>query len=147
MTRATPLILASGSSVRAELLRRAGLVFQVLPGRIDEEAIRNSHVSEGGSPRDLADLLAELKAEKVSDRHPGALIIGADQVLECDGCIYGKAESREEAAEHLRALSGQTHRLWSAAVVCRDGKPLWRWKYSWGEMPAPCSQQNRFVES
>lgn len=126
MNMSAPLILASGSTIRADLLRRAGLAFQVLPGRVDEEAVRASHLSEGGSPRDLADLLAELKAQKTSDKHPGALVIGADQVLECDGRIYGKAETRDEAAEHLRALSGQTHRLLSAAVVCRDGKPLWR---------------------
>lgn len=126
MTRATPLILASGSSVRADLLRRAGLTFEVIPGRLDEAAVRDSHRSEGGSARDLADLLAELKARKISDKHPGTLVIGADQVLECDGRIFAKAETRDEATEHLRALSGRTHRLLSAAVVCRDGAPLWR---------------------
>ena len=121
-----PLILASGSKVRAELLRRAGLDFQTIPGRIDEDAVRAGHLADGGSPRDLADLLSELKARKVSDKHSGALVIGADQILECDGRVYGKAETRAEAAEHLRTLSGRMHRLLSAAVVCRDGVPLWR---------------------
>ena len=120
------MILASGSAIRAELLRRAGLDFSVVPGRIDEDAVRQSHLAAGGTARDLADLLAELKAQKVSDKHPGTLVIGADQVLECEGRIFAKAESRAEAAEHLRALSAHPHRLMSAAVVCRDGAPLWR---------------------
>ena len=120
------IILASASEIRADLLRRARLDFEVAPGRIDEQAVRESHQAEGGTPRDLADLLAELKALKVSDRHPGALVIGADQILECEGRIFGKPESRSEGAEQLRFLSNRTHRLLSAAVVCQDGRPLWR---------------------
>jgi septum formation protein len=122
----TKIILASASEIRADLLRRAGLDFDVIPGRIDEQAVRESHMAEGGAPRDLADLLAEMKAQKVSDRHPGALVIGADQILECEGRIFGKPETRTEGAEHLRLLSNRTHRLLSAAVVCQDGRPLWR---------------------
>ncbi len=122
----TKIILASASEIRADLLRRAGLDFDVMPGRIDEQAVRQSHMAEGGTPHDLADLLAEMKALKVSDRNPGALVIGADQILECDGRIFGKPESRAEGAEHLRLLSNRGHRLLSAAVVCQDGRPLWR---------------------
>ncbi|MCX8508427.1 MAG: Maf family protein, partial [Rhodobacteraceae bacterium] len=88
-----PILLASASTIRAELLRRAGLTFEVIPGRIDEEAVRESQQAEGGSPRDLADLLAELKACKISDKHPGKLVIGADQILECEGRIFAKPES------------------------------------------------------
>lgn len=120
------IILASASEVRADLLRRALLDFDVVPGRIDEQAVRESHQAEGGAPRDLADLLAEMKALKVSDKHPGALVIGADQILECEGRIFAKPESRAEGAEQLRFLSNRTHRLLSAAVVCQDGRPLWR---------------------
>lgn len=122
----TPIILASGSETRSRMLRNAGLPFEVVPGRVDEEAVRLSHLAEGGPPRDLADLLAEMKALKVSDRHREALVIGADQVLECDGRIFAKAESRAEAAEHLAFLSGREHRLLAAAVVCHEGRPLWR---------------------
>lgn len=120
------IILASASEIRADLLRRAGLEFDVIPGRIDEQAVRESHLAEGGAPRDLADLLAEMKALKVSDRHPGALVIGADQILECEGRIFGKPANRAEGAEHLRFLSNRTHQLLSAAVVCQNGRPLWR---------------------
>ncbi len=126
MTTGPQIILASGSAIRADLLRRAGMAFRVQPGRIDEDAVRQSHLAAGGNARDLADLLAELKALKISGNNPGALVIGADQVLDCDGRIFTKAETREEAADHLHALSGRTHRLLSAAVVCRDGVPIWR---------------------
>ena len=122
----TPLILGSASTVRARLLSNAGLSFLVLPAHIDEDAVRQSHQANGGSPRDLADLLAELKATKLSSKQPDAIVIGADQVLECDGRLLAKPESREMAAEHLSYLSGRTHRLHSAAVVCQNGRPLWR---------------------
>lgn len=120
------IILASASGIRADMLRRAGLSFQVIPGRVDEQAVRQSHLSEGGTPRDLADLLAEMKALKVSDKHPDALVIGADQILDCEGRILGKPESLAEGAEQLRFLSNRRHRLLSAAVVCQDGLPVWR---------------------
>ncbi|WP_284165258.1 Maf family protein [Frigidibacter sp. SD6-1] len=120
------LILASASDIRARLLRDAGLAFEILPGRIDEEAVRQSLIAEGGKARDLADLLAELKATKISDRRPEARIIGADQVLECDGRIFAKAECIEEARAQLSFLSGKEHRLFSAAVVVEGGKPVWR---------------------
>ena len=120
------LILASQSTVRATLLRNAGLVVETRPARIDEETIRLSLEAEGARPRDVADALAEMKAAKVSSANPGALVLGADQVLELKGRIFAKPETPDEAMDHLRALSGQTHRLLSALVALRDGSPLWR---------------------
>lgn len=122
----TPLILASASDIRAQMLRNAGLTFTVQPGRVDEDTIRQSHHAEGGNARDLADLLAEMKALKISDRAPQALVIGADQVLDCDGRIFSKPQTAEEAREHLAFLSARTHHLLSAAVVAHEGRPLWR---------------------
>lgn len=121
-----PLILASASEIRARLLANAGLQVALHPARIDEDAIKAAILAEGGHPRDLADALAEMKALKISDRFPQALVIGADQVLEVRGQIFSKPASPQEAAEHLAALSGQTHRLLSAVVVCHEGRPLWR---------------------
>ncbi|MEZ5888197.1 MAG: Maf family protein [Paracoccaceae bacterium] len=121
-----PLILASASDIRARLLENAGLVFDVLPGRIDEEAVRRSLLAEGGKARDLADLLAELKAAKIADRWPDARVIGADQVLECEGRIFAKAETIDEARAQLAFLSGKEHRLFSAAVVVEQARPVWR---------------------
>lgn len=124
--RQTPLILASSSEIRAALLRNAGLKITTAPARIDEEMIRQALQAEAATPRDVADALAEMKARKVSERNPGALVLGCDQVLDCDGQILAKSDTAETARAQLQALSGKTHRLLSAAVVCRDGEPIWR---------------------
>lgn len=121
-----PVILASASEIRATLLRNAGLGVQIAPARIDEEMIRAGLEAEDATPHDIADTLAELKAAKVSAKNPGALVLGADQLLELKGRIFSKPETPEEARAQLRALSGKTHRLLSALVVVRDGQPLWR---------------------
>ena len=120
------LILASTSEIRAQLLRNAGLSFEIRPARIDEEMIRQSLQPEAASPRDVADALAEMKAQKVSLKAPEAMVLGADQVLALKGEIFSKPESPEEAEDQLKRLSGQIHRLLSALVVYQDGKPLWR---------------------
>ncbi|RWR07011.1 Maf family protein [Paenirhodobacter populi] len=120
------ILLASSSEIRAKLLRDAGLSLRAEPARIDEEMIRDALLAEGANPRDVADTLAEMKAAKVSARNPGVMTLGADQVLELKGRIFSKPETPEQAVEHLHALSGRTHRLLSAAVVFRDGTPIWR---------------------
>ncbi len=120
------IVLASRSEVRATLLRNAGLSVRIEPARIDEEMIRAALQAEDATPRDIADALAEMKAAKVSARYPAAMTLGADQVLELKGWIFAKPETPEQAADHLRALAGRTHRLLSAAVVFRDGAPIWR---------------------
>ncbi|WP_376876075.1 Maf family protein [Albirhodobacter sp. R86504] len=120
------LILASASEIRAQLLRNAGLQTDVRPARIDEDMIRLSLEAEGASPRDVADALAEMKAQKISLKNPADLVIGADQVLALKGKIFSKPIDKPQACEQLKALSGQIHRLLSAVVVYQDGKPLWR---------------------
>lgn len=122
----TPLILASTSASRAAMLRAAGLTFDARPARVDEDAIRAALTAEGASPRDLADALAETKARKVSQRAPGALVLGADQILELKGEVFTKPDSPRDAIDQISRLAGQTHRLLSAAVVVKDGEPLWR---------------------
>ncbi|MDI3337805.1 nucleoside triphosphate pyrophosphatase [Defluviimonas aestuarii] len=128
MTLPTPrrLILASGSEVRAQLLLNAGLGVEVIPARIDEEAIRAALVAEDASPRDLADTLAEMKARKISDKQPDALVLGCDQILECRREVFAKPAHPDDAHDQLRRLRGQTHRLLSAAVIVEGGKPIWR---------------------
>jgi len=123
---AVPLILASCSDIRATLLRQAGLQFTVEPARVDESALRDALEAEGAPPRDIADALAALKAQKVGSKHPDAWTIGCDQVLEYEGQILSKPHSPQEALTQLQRLSGSTHRLLSAAVVYGDGAPLWR---------------------
>lgn len=123
---ANPLILASGSRIRLDLLRNAGLEVEALPARVDEDAMRLGLMAENAPPRDIADALAEMKAAKISAKAPGSLVLGCDQVLEHRGDILTKPESVEQAREHLARLRADRHALLSAAVVYRDGAPLWR---------------------
>ncbi|MGR3363028.1 MAG: Maf family protein [Maritimibacter harenae] len=122
----TPLILASGSEIRATLLANAGLEFEVMPARVDESAIRAGLEAENAAPRDVADTLAEYKARKVGGKRPDALVLGCDQVAALKGEILTKPGSPDEARAQLARLSGQTHQLLSAAVIYHDGEPIWR---------------------
>jgi len=121
-----PIILASGSPIRAQLLTQAGLDFEVLRPRVDEEMLRDAMLSEGASPRDLADALAEMKALRISEKRPEALVIGCDQVLDIEGKVLSKPQSRDIARAQLLQLRGKRHSLLSAVVICEAGKPIWR---------------------
>jgi septum formation protein len=123
---AQPLILASGSSIRADLLKQAGLEFEVMRPRVDEEMVREALLSEGATPRDLADALAEMKSLRISEKRPESLVIGCDQVLDLGGKVLSKPESREAARAQLMDLRGKRHSLLSAVVICEGGKPIWR---------------------
>ncbi len=121
------LVLASGSASRAAMLTAAGVVHEVIRPQVDEDAAKAAHLARGTPPRDLADALAELKAAKVSARRPGALVLGCDStVATAAGGPIDKAATREESQAQLSVLRGTTHELWSAAVLCRDGRPIWR---------------------
>ena len=120
------IILASGSAIRADLLRQADVAFTVQIARIDEGAVRASLQADNASPRDIADTLAELKAQKIASKHPDALVIGCDQILAFDQEILTKPDTKAQAVDQLRALRGRKHQLMSAAVIYGEGKPLWR---------------------
>lgn len=121
-----PLILASGSQTRFEMLQNAGVEVEVIKPRVDEEMMRDSMLAEGAPPRDIADQLAEMKARRVSEKTPGRLVLGCDQVLDRKGVLFSKARSIEEARTQLIELRGKRHTLMSAAVLYEDGKPIWR---------------------
>lgn len=121
-----PIILASGSEIRATLLRNAGVEFEVIVPRVDESMVRDALVSEGATARDIADALAELKAQKVSSKYPDALVIACDQVLSFDKSLMSKPASPEDARRQLKQLRGNRHELLSAVVICEGGKPIWR---------------------
>jgi len=121
----TPVTLASKSAARQAILRNAGVDFEAVVAGVDEDATKAGLLAEGGSPREIADALAELKAVKVSGKRPG-LVIGADQTLDFAGRLIDKVESLDQARALLLELRGQTHKLHSAVVVARDGKPIWR---------------------
>lgn len=120
------IVLASRSTIRAQLLRQAGIYFEVAHPRVDETAVKSALLGEGASPRDIADTLAELKARKISSKHPGSLVLGCDQVLDFQGQLLSKPQNTEHAVEQLSAMRGKRHMLLSAAVICRDGEPIWR---------------------
>lgn len=120
-----PLILASGSKIRAQLLENAGLTFTVKTSGVDEDSLKESMRAEGMSPRDQAIILAELKAVRVSTNTPG-LVIGADQMMSLDGEGFDKPANRDEAFQRLKTFSGKAHHLESAIVIAQNGRPIWR---------------------
>lgn len=120
------LVLASASPARAALLQGAGVEIEIKPARVDEEEIKSSLRAEGASPRDQADILAEMKAVAVSRALPGRLVLGADQILSFKGGALDKPRDLAEARTQLAALRGQRHELQSAAVIALDGEPIWR---------------------
>ena len=120
------LILASTSEVRASLLRNAGVIAEVVPARIDEDAVKQSMVAELAKPRDIADALAEAKARKVASKGNSGLVLGCDQVLDFEGAIISKCGSKEEAIALLRRMRGKRHNLLSAAVLYDELEPVWR---------------------
>ncbi|MGB3246888.1 MAG: Maf family protein [Sulfitobacter sp.] len=121
-----PFILASGSSIRTQLLSQAQIPHSVIKAQIDEDMIKKALLAEGAPPRDIADTLAEMKARKVSEKHPEALVLGCDQVLEHRGALLSKPQDQADAVRQLHLLRNDRHSLLSAAVLYEGGKPLWR---------------------
>ena len=120
------VILASGSATRKAMLRDAGVSFTIDVASIDETSVLESLQAEQAKPRDAADILAEMKAVKVSLKHQGALVIGADQILSLGPKFFEKPNDMASARRQLLELRGQSHILSSAAVVARDGAAIWR---------------------
>lgn len=118
----TRLILASTSAARRAMLRQAGLDFAAIPSGVDEATLKQGFT---GTPEELALALAEAKARAVSAAHPQALVLGADQLLVCEGAVFDKPADLAEAALHLRRLSGRAHQLVTAACVVRGEEIIW----------------------
>lgn len=121
----TSIILASGSAIRKQILKDAGIDFKVITKPVDEGSIKVAMLAEGSRIRDIADALAEVKALKVSRVEPG-LVIGADQIMEMDGELFDKPENLAAAKERLLFMRGKTHTLIGAVVICENGRPVWR---------------------
>jgi len=124
-----PIILASKSKIRAQLLQNAGLEIEIIPADVDEAEMKrvlsSQSVQTGGS--DLAEMLAQAKALDVSRNNPGRLVIGADQTLQCGDVLFDKAWNMEDARAKLLALRCNTHALFSAVACARDGNIIWRY--------------------
>ena len=118
------LLLASRSATRRQMLDAAGVPFEPVDAALDEEAAKAGLEAAGFEARDLAEMLAEMKAKSVAAEE--ALVLGADQVLELDdGTMLSKPGSREEALAQLRRLSGRTHQLHSSGVIAERGERVW----------------------
>jgi septum formation protein len=117
-----PLVLASGSAIRRQLLENAGLPVVVSPARIDERALEAAH--PGAAAREVAAALAAAKALDVAGRHPDHLVLGADQTLALDGRAFHKPVDRDAARAQIMALQGRTHELISAFALARGGALL-----------------------
>lgn len=119
------VILASASTSRARLLRNAGLDFTNLPAAVDEDEVKHAMRGAMAPPSDTAVALAELKASRISRNYPAAFVIGADQILECNGVWFDKPPDTDHARAHLLSLKGKTHHLSNAVCVAKGGTVLW----------------------
>jgi septum formation protein len=122
---APEVVLASASASRRRMLTHAGIPHRAEAAQVDESEIKLALQRERATPGEIAETLAELKAQRLSPRYAGALVIGADQILECNGVMFDKPADLDQAAGHLTALSGRRHSLISSVCVVRDQTRLW----------------------
>ena len=121
------IILASKSKVREEILKKNGIQCEVFPSNIDEEPVKESLLNEGASPEIISKNLAELKANKVSQKNYDILVLGADSVIDLDGELISKPENRIEAFNILKKLNGKKHSLISSVCISRNGSMTWNY--------------------
>ena len=120
------LILASKSKVRKEILDNNGIISSVEPSNLDEDVVKESLLKEKASPELISISLAELKANKVSQKKNDVLVLGADSVIDLDGELISKPENREEAMKILRKLNGKSHNLISSVCISKNGSMIWK---------------------
>ena len=119
------IILASKSGVRKKILNENGISCEVVPANIDEDQIKESLLKEKALPEIISKNLAELKANKVSEKKPDKLVLGADSVIDINGALISKPTKREEAFDILQKLNGQKHQLISSVCISKNGSMIW----------------------
>ena len=122
----TKLILASKSKVRKEILDNNNIISSVEPSNLDEDVVKESLLKEKASPELISISLAELKANKVSQKKNDVLVLGADSVIDLDGELISKPENREGAMKILRKLNGKSHNLISSVCISKNGSMIWK---------------------
>ena len=121
------IILASKSGVRKEILNKNSINCEVIPANIDEELIKESLLKEKETPRTISKNLAELKANKISEKRTNKIVLGADSVIDLNGEIISKPKNREEALAILKKLNGQKHQLISSVCISKNGAMIWNY--------------------
>ena len=121
------IILASKSKVRKEILDKNNIDVRVEPSNVDEDVIKNNLIKEKASPEIISKNLAELKANKISSKKNNSLVLGADSVIDLEGELISKPESREEAMKILKKLNGKKHNLISSVCISKDGTMIWNY--------------------
>ena len=121
------IILASNSKVRKEILDKHKILCEVKPSNVDEDVVKRSLISESASPEIISKNLAELKANKVSLNQKDLMVLGADSVIDLNGELISKPESREEALIILKKLNGKKHNLISSVCISKNGSMIWNY--------------------
>ena len=121
------IILASKSKVRKTILEKNNIKCLVKPSNVDEDPLKESLIKEGASPEIISKNLAELKANKVSQKIEQNLVLGADSVIDLDGELISKPENREEAFTILKKLNGKQHHLISSVCISKNGSMIWNY--------------------
>ena len=119
------IILASKSEIRKKILENNGIKCEVIPAEINEDQIKESHLKKNATPELISKNLAELKANKISEKKHGELVLGADSVIDLNGELVSKPTNREEAFKILRKLNGQKHQLISSVCISKNGSMIW----------------------
>ena len=121
------IILASQSKVRKKILEQHGINCEVQPSYIDEDAVKESLNKQKVSPEIVSKNLAELKSNKISQKFPASFVIGADSVIDLEGQVISKPESREDALNILKNLNGKIHHLISSVCISKNGGMIWNY--------------------
>ena len=121
------VILASKSKVRKEILEKHGISVKVEPSNVDEDIVKKSLLKENATPEIISKNLAELKANKISEKYNDNLVLGADSVIDLNGELISKPETRGEALNILKKLNGNKHYLISSVCISKDGSMIWNY--------------------
>ena len=121
------IILASKSGVRKQILDQNNIFCEVMPANVDEDSVKESMIKVKATPKIISKNLAELKANKVSQKKPEEIVLGADSVIDLDGELISKPTNREEAINILKKLNGKKHKLISSVCISKNGSMIWNY--------------------
>ena len=121
------IILASSSGVRKKILNQNGINCKIVPNNVDEEIVKESLLKEKATPEIISKNLAELKANKVSEKEPNEIVLGADSVIDLNAQLISKPKNREDAIKILEKLNGQKHQLISSVCISKNGAMIWNY--------------------